>query len=43
VRGVPTRFALYPREGHPIEERAHQLDLLRRVLEWFDRFLAISR
>ncbi len=43
VRGVPTRFVLYPREGHPIEERAHQLDLLRRVLEWFDSYLAIGQ
>ncbi len=42
VQGVPTRFVLYPREGHPIEERAHQLDLLQRVLEWFDRFLVVS-
>jgi dipeptidyl aminopeptidase/acylaminoacyl peptidase len=37
--GVPTRFVRYPREGHPIEERLHQLDLLRRLLEWFDRYL----
>ncbi len=43
VRGVPARFVLYPREGHPIEERAHQLDLLRRVLEWFDSYLAIGQ
>ncbi len=42
AQGVPTRFVLYPREGHPIEERAHQLDLLRRVLEWFERFLVVS-
>ena len=39
TRGVPTRFVRYPREGHPIEERLHQLDLLRRLLEWFDRYL----
>ena len=37
--GVPTRFVRYPRQGHPIEERLHQLDLLRRLLEWFDRYL----
>jgi dipeptidyl aminopeptidase/acylaminoacyl peptidase len=37
--GVPTRFVRYPREGHGIGERAHQLDLLRRLLDWYDRFL----
>lgn len=29
-----------PREGHWIRERDHQLDLLRRTREWFDRWLA---
>jgi dipeptidyl aminopeptidase/acylaminoacyl peptidase len=29
----------YPREGHMILERNHQLDLLRRSREWFDRRL----
>jgi len=29
----------YPREPHPLGERAHQVDLLKRVLEWFDRRL----
>lgn len=37
--GVPTRFVRYPREGHSIGERLHQLDLLRRLLDWYDRFL----
>ncbi len=37
--GVPTRFVRYPREGHGIGERLHQLDLLRRLLDWYDRFL----
>ena len=29
----------YPREKHNFEERRHQADLLRRVLEWYDRYL----
>ena len=37
--GVPVEFVLYPREGHAITERAHQIDLLRRVLAWYDRWL----
>jgi dipeptidyl aminopeptidase/acylaminoacyl peptidase len=37
--GVPHEFVRYPREGHGIQERLHQLDLLRRVLAWYDRWL----
>ncbi len=37
--GIPVEFVLYPREGHVIAERGHQLDLLRRVLAWYDRWL----
>jgi dipeptidyl aminopeptidase/acylaminoacyl peptidase len=29
----------YPREPHGIGERRHQEDVMRRVREWFDRFL----
>ncbi|GCE07423.1 S9 family peptidase [Dictyobacter aurantiacus] len=36
---VPTEMVLYPREPHGIGERAHQLDLLRRVRRWYDRWL----
>ncbi|MGW1973865.1 alpha/beta hydrolase family protein, partial [Streptomyces tubercidicus] len=37
--GVEHEFVTYPREGHMIGERAHQLDLLRRTRAWFDRLL----
>jgi dipeptidyl aminopeptidase/acylaminoacyl peptidase len=37
--GVPTEFVSYPREPHGIAERAHQIDLLRRVRSWYDRWL----
>jgi dipeptidyl aminopeptidase/acylaminoacyl peptidase len=33
--GVPSRLVIYPREGHGLREPAHQLDFMRRVLEWF--------
>jgi dipeptidyl aminopeptidase/acylaminoacyl peptidase len=36
---VETQLVTYPREGHSIEEREHQLDLVRRVLNWFERHL----
>ena len=38
-RDVHVQFVVYPREGHLIAERAHQIDLLRRTLAWFDRWL----
>lgn len=37
--GVEHEFVVYPREGHPILERAHQLDVLERTRAWFDRWL----
>ena len=37
--GVPVEFVVYPREPHGIKERAHQIDLLRRVRSWYDRWL----
>jgi dipeptidyl aminopeptidase/acylaminoacyl peptidase len=36
---VEHELVLYPREGHPIRERAHQIDLLTRARAWFDRWL----
>ncbi len=37
--GAGHQFVVYPREGHRIRERDHQLDLLHRTREWFDRWL----
>jgi dipeptidyl aminopeptidase/acylaminoacyl peptidase len=39
ILGVPVRFVRYPREKHGIEERAHQIDLMQRIIDWFDRYL----
>jgi dipeptidyl aminopeptidase/acylaminoacyl peptidase len=39
ILGVPVRFVRYPREKHPIEERAHQIDLMKRIVDWLDRYL----
>lgn len=36
---VETQFVLYPREGHGFREEKHQLDVLNRIVEWFDRHL----
>ena len=37
--GAPTELVFYPREGHGLSERAHQLDFVQRFLDWFDRHL----
>lgn len=38
-KGVPVEFVTYPREGHGFAERAHQLDYMQRVTQWFDKYL----
>jgi dipeptidyl aminopeptidase/acylaminoacyl peptidase len=37
--GAEHEFVIYPREGHSIRERNHQLDILHRTRAWFDRRL----
>jgi dipeptidyl aminopeptidase/acylaminoacyl peptidase len=37
--GVPNELVIYPREPHAIRERNHQLDVLRRVRSWVERWL----
>lgn len=37
--GVEHEFVVYPREGHSISERQHQIDVLRRARAWFGRWL----
>ena len=38
--GAEHELVIYPREGHPILERDHQADLLRRTRDWFGRWLS---
>lgn len=38
--GVPVQLVVYPRQGHYITERAHQLDYMERSIAWFDRYLS---
>ncbi|MEX2462845.1 MAG: S9 family peptidase, partial [Balneolaceae bacterium] len=33
---IPTGLVLYPRQPHGLTERAHQLDFMNRVIDWFD-------
>jgi len=34
--GVETDFVVYPREGHGFREEKHQLDVLNRIVDWFE-------
>lgn len=36
---VPVESVVYPREPHGVTERAHQIDILKRVRRWYDRWL----
>ncbi len=38
--GVETVFVKYPREGHGIGEPRHQLDMLKRQLAWYNKYVA---
>ncbi len=42
IKGVPTQYVVYPREPHGLNERAHRLDFIERVLDWFDTYLAAT-
>ena len=35
--GAPTELVLYPREGHGLGERAHQIHFANRFVDWFDQ------
>ncbi len=38
--GVEAELVLYPREPHGPREEKHQIDILTRMLGWFDRYLS---
>lgn len=38
-RGVPVELAIYPRQGHTVTEPKLQIDMRRRNLDWFNRWL----
>lgn len=33
---IPTQLVQYPRQPHGLTERAHQLDFMRRTIDWFE-------
>ncbi|HET9662062.1 MAG TPA: S9 family peptidase [Thermomicrobiales bacterium] len=36
---VPVEFVRYPREPHGFKERNHQIDLLKRIGKWYEKWL----
>jgi dipeptidyl aminopeptidase/acylaminoacyl peptidase len=38
-QGVESELVIYPGEGHLPRQEKHQIDMLERMLDWFDRFL----
>ena len=42
-RNVPVTMVVYPRQGHVIDEPKFQLDVMRRNLEWFRRWVMGDR
>jgi dipeptidyl aminopeptidase/acylaminoacyl peptidase len=39
MKEIPTGLVLYPRQPHGLTERAHQLDFMNRVVDWFEEYL----
>ena len=37
--GVPTQLVVYPGEGHMFRKPEHQRDVMRRALDWFNRYM----
>lgn len=37
--GVTTQLVIYPREGHGLREPKHQLDKMRREMEWIEKYI----
>ncbi len=40
---VPTELVTYPRQGHAIQEKNLQRDMLARVIGWFDRWMGQTK
>lgn len=39
MKEIPTGLILYPRQPHGLTERAHRIDFMERILEWFGEYL----
>ncbi len=39
LNDIPTQLVMYPRQPHGLTERAHRIDFMERVIEWFDLYV----
>ncbi len=39
LNDIPTEMVMYPRQPHGLVERAHRLDFMERVIDWFNRYV----
>lgn len=39
LKNVPTKLVAYPREGHGLAERAHQMHYLKVLMNWFNTYV----
>ena len=39
--GVETEFVIFPREGHGIREEKHRIDMLNRIISWFEKYIGL--
>jgi len=37
--GVEAEFVAFPREGHGLRDEKHQVDMLSRMINWFEKYL----
>jgi dipeptidyl aminopeptidase/acylaminoacyl peptidase len=40
--GVPSKLVVYANQGHGIANHDDQVDILRRSLDWFGKYLAAA-
>jgi dipeptidyl aminopeptidase/acylaminoacyl peptidase len=38
-KGIPAEYVVFPREKHGFIEREHQMEAMRRTLDWFEKYL----
>jgi dipeptidyl aminopeptidase/acylaminoacyl peptidase len=41
--GVDAELVLYPREPHGFQEAKHRVDVLKRVVDWYDKHLKVAK
>jgi dipeptidyl aminopeptidase/acylaminoacyl peptidase len=41
--GVPTQLVIYPDEGHLFLKPADQIDVAKRLVGWFDRWMPAAK